>query len=66
MLASSLAKDLVLQHRLTSPLNLAFHLLFGAAAVAGILLRGRKAQLTLAIFGVASFSSYVAILFARL
>jgi hypothetical protein len=34
--------------------------------VAGILFRGRKAQLALAIFGVASFSSYVAILFARL
>ena len=66
MLTSSLAKDLVLQHRLTSPLNLAFHLLFAAAAVAGILFRGRKAQLALAIFGVASFSSYVAILFARL
>lgn len=66
MLASSIAKDAVLEHRLTSPVNLAFHSMFAAAAIAGIIFAGRKVQLALAIFGVASFLTYIAILFERL
>jgi hypothetical protein len=66
MLVSSAAKDLVLEHRLMSRMNLAFHGVFAAAAVAGILFSGRKAQLALALFGLGSFLTYIAVLFARL
>lgn len=66
MLASSIGKEAVLEHRLTSPVNLAFHLILAAIAIAGIVLSGRKAQLALALVAVAGFLSYVALLFARL
>ena len=66
MLASSILKEAVLEHRLTSPLNLSFHLLLVATAVAGILFSGRRVQLALALFGVAGFLAYVALLFAHL
>jgi len=66
MLASSLAKEAVLEHRFTSRVNLAFHAVFAIAAVAGFVFSGRRAQLALALFGVASFLAYIALLFARL
>jgi hypothetical protein len=66
MLASSIAKEAVLEHRLTSPLNLAFHILLAATAVGGILFRNSKIQLGLALFAVAGFLSYITLLFARL
>ena len=66
MLASSILKEAVLEHRLTSPLNLAFHLMLAAIAVAGIIFGGRKAQLTLALLGVAGFLAYIILLFTRL
>jgi hypothetical protein len=66
MLASSIVKELVLEHRLTSPLNLVFHLLFAGAALAGIVFGSWKVQLTLALFGVAGFVTYIALLFGRL
>ena len=66
MLASSIAKEAVLEHRLTSPLNLAFHVLLGAIAVAGIVFASRKAQLVLALLATAGFLAYVILLFERL
>ena len=66
MLASSIAKELVLEHRLTSGVNVAFHAVFIAAAVAGMAFSGRKVQLGLALFGVAGFLAYIAVLFAHL
>lgn len=66
MLASSLAKELVLEHRVSSLLNLIFHAVFAVAALAGIVFSERKVQLVLALFGVAGFLTYVAVLFARL
>lgn len=66
MLASSLAKEAVLEHRFTSRVNLAFHGVFAIAAVAGFVFSGRRAQLALALFGVAGFLAYIALLFARL
>lgn len=66
MLASSILKEAVLEHRLPTPINLLFHLLLAAMAVAGILLRGRTAQITLALLAVAGFVLYVAMLFAHL
>jgi hypothetical protein len=66
MLASSIVKEAVLEHRLTSPLNLAFHLLLVAIAVAGIVFASKKLQLALALLGTAGFLAYVTLLFARL
>jgi hypothetical protein len=66
MLASSVLKDLVLTHRLPSPINLTFHAILAAAAVAGMIFAGRKVQLALVLFGVLVFSAYVALLFAHL
>jgi hypothetical protein len=66
MLASSIAKEAVLEHRLTSPLNLAFHAVLAAIGVAGIIFAARKVQLVLALFALAGFLTYVALLFARL
>lgn len=66
MLASSILKEAVLEHRLPSPLNLTFHLVLGALAAAGIALRGKKSQLALAVAALAGFLSYVALLFTHL
>jgi hypothetical protein len=66
MLASSITKEFILEHRFTSRVNLAFHAVFAAAAVAGIIFSGRKVQLALALFGLVSFLAYIAVLFARL
>ena len=66
MLASSIVKEAVLDHRLTAPLNLAFHLLLAAIAAAGIFARERRLQLTLALLATAGFAAYVILLFARL
>lgn len=66
MLASSIAKEVLLEHRITSLLNLSFHVGLAAIALAGIIFRGRKVQLGLALCGVAGFVAYIALLFARL
>jgi hypothetical protein len=66
MLASSVAKEAVLEHRLPSPLNLGFHLLLAAIGIAGIAFSSRKLQLALALAATAGFLSYVTLLFARL
>jgi hypothetical protein len=66
MLASSIAKEAVLEHRLPSTPNLGFHLLLAATAVAGIMFGNRKAQLAVALFATTGFLVYVTLLFARL
>jgi hypothetical protein len=66
MLASSIAKEAVLEHRLTSPVNLAFHLLLAVIAVAGILFASKKVQLALALLATAGFLAYVTLLFTQL
>jgi hypothetical protein len=66
MLASSIVKEAVLEHRLTSPLNLSFHALLALIAAGGILFRNSKAQLVIAVLATLGFLTYVALLFARL
>lgn len=66
MLASSILKEAVLEHRLPSPLNLTFHLVLGAIAGAGMTFNGKRVQLALAVAAVAGFLSYVALLFTHL
>lgn len=62
----SLAKDLMLDGRLPSGPNLVFHGLLAATAVAGLVLRGPRAQLGIALAAGLFFSGYVALLFTRL
>jgi len=66
MLGASIGKEAILEHRLPLPLNLAFHLLLAATALAGIVLRGRRAQLVVALVATAGFLAYIALLFGRL
>jgi hypothetical protein len=66
MLASSITKEFILEHRFASWLNLVFHAIFAVAAVAGIVFSGRKVQLALASFGLLSLLAYIATLFAQL
>jgi hypothetical protein len=66
MLASSIIKEMLLEHRLPLPVNLSFHLVLAAIAAAGMVFRGGKTQLALAVLAVAGFLGYVALLFARL
>jgi len=62
----SLAKDLVLNGRLPEPRNLAAHALFIAVAIAALTLKSARAQLSLALVGLALFSGYIALLFTKL
>lgn len=66
MLAVSLAKDVILDHRLPSPTNLAFHLLFVILSLIGIVLKSARAQLVLALGAAGVFIAYIAILFDQL
>ena len=66
MLASSILKEAVLEHRLPSPLNLTFHLILAAIGVAGIAFRGKRAQLGLSVLAAAGFLAYISLLFPRL
>jgi hypothetical protein len=66
MLASSIFKEAVLEHRLATPLNLAFHLAFAIVALAGFLFVSKRVQLAVALIGAVGFLAYVALLFTRL
>ena len=66
MLAVSVLKDVVLDHRLPAPLNLAFHLLLAAIAAAVLALRPARVHLILALVAVVGSFAYIALLFAHL
>ena len=66
MLATSVLKDVVLDHRLPLPINLAFHLLLVAIALGGCFVRGYRAHLAIALTAVAGTFAYIALLFDRL
>jgi hypothetical protein len=66
MLVTSVAKDAVLDHRLPAVLNLEFHGVLAATAVAGMLARSNKAQLLLALLSLVAVLTYIALLFASL
>ena len=66
LIGVSLFKDFLLNGALPTGANLVFHALMAAVAVAGLLLRGRKAHLALAGTAAALLTAYVALLFARL
>ncbi len=66
LLATSLAKDLVLAGHLPDATNLGFHAAFALTGVAGLLIRSRAGQLALALSGVLVIVAYIGVLFARL
>lgn len=66
VLAVSLLKDRVIDGRWPSRENFAFHAVLGGAAVLGIVLPGRRAQLALAVGAAVWFGVYTTLLFARL
>lgn len=66
MLVTSISKDVILNHRLPSTLNLAFHLFLMVLAIAGMLGKGHKLQLAVAIVAAIGFLAYIALLFAHL
>ena len=66
MLLASLAKDVILDHRLPRQVNLGFHLLLVAISIIGIFWKPPRVQLILALAALASFLSYIGVLFARL
>lgn len=66
MLLTSVTKTVILDDRLPSPTNLAFHLLLTGIAIAGILGKSRRVQLVLAVGAIIGFLAYVALLFAHL
>ena len=66
MLLVSLAKDIILDHRLPSPTNLAFHLVFAFLSLLGLLLKSARIQLAIAIAAASVFIAYIAILFDQL
>lgn len=66
MLIVSVLKDVVLDHHLPSPENLAFHSAFAATSLAGISIASNRIQLWIAVVGVVEFLLYIALLFAKL
>lgn len=66
MLAVSLLKDLVLDGRLPTAANLAFHLLFGASAVAAMVTRRAWLHEALAVATTGLVAGYIYLLFSRL
>ena len=66
VLAASVLKDVILDHRLPTPVNLAFHAALVAIAVGGIVLRSVRSQLTVAVIAVAGSVLYISLLFAHL
>lgn len=66
MLATSIMKTLILDHRLPSAVNLGFHLLLTGIAVAGMLAKSHRLHVALAGAAAIGFLSYVTMLFAHL
>ena len=64
--ALSLGRDLVLDHRLTAPVNLCFHLFWAGSALAGVLVAREAYHKCLALLTPAIFVCYIVFLFSRL
>lgn len=66
MIAVSIGKDWMLDDRLPTPANLAFHLLFAAFGVTALLTRRPRVHQAIAFVMIAFIIAYVGLLFARL
>jgi hypothetical protein len=66
VLLASLSKDLVLSGHFGDPLNVAFHLAFGAIALAAMATRAEWYHRAMPIVAIVVFVAYTLVLFSRL
>ena len=66
LIATSLLKELVLEGKLQESTDLAFHLLFAASGLSGVLIARPRYHEFLAVSGVLLIGSYIAVLFTHL
>jgi hypothetical protein len=66
MLLTSIAKDLILDHRLPSTINLSFHILLITFALVGMFTKSHRVHVAVAIGAAIGFLAYVTLLFASL
>jgi len=62
----SVVKDLVINHAWPSTMNLGFHVFWAATALSAIVVRSRRYQEVAGVVGLASFVTYIGLLFMRL
>ena len=65
-LAVSVIKDVVVDGRLPSPVNLSFHVFLAAAAISALLLRNRRFHELVGVASAAAMITYIILLFAQL
>lgn len=66
LIVTSLGKNLILDGTWPRPLDLAFHLVFAVAGIAGATIAVPRFHKALALFGVAIIGAYIALLFSHL
>jgi hypothetical protein len=66
LIISSIGKDIVLNGTLPNLPNFVFHVVFGGTLLVGALTKSERYHKSLAIFGIAFFVLYIALLFARI
>jgi hypothetical protein len=65
-LVVSLLKDLIISGGLPGPLNLAFHLVLGAASISALVIRERRLHEVVGVVGAVGMAAYIGLLFTRL
>jgi hypothetical protein len=66
LIVTSLVKALILDGHLPRPLDLGFHLLFGALGISGVLIGRRRYHAFLAAASTVAIGAYIALLFMHL
>jgi hypothetical protein len=66
LIATSIVKELVIQHTLQEPRDLAFHAVFAALGVSGVIVGSPRYHELLAGLGLVSIVAYIAFLFQHL
>jgi hypothetical protein len=66
LIVTSLVKQLVIDHSLPRPMDLAFHVMFAASGIAGALLARPRVHEILAGFSAILISAYIGLLFTHL
>jgi hypothetical protein len=65
-LVISVTKDLVINHRWPTPVNLGFHVFLAMICLSAIFVRGRRYQEIVGVAGAALLVAYIGLLFMRL
>jgi len=66
LIAISIVKQLAIDHALPRPIDLGFHVVFGAAGISGVLIANPRYQEFLAAFAGCILFAYIAFLFQHL